>query len=731
MSLSQRTRRRRHRGRPRSKALLGVLVVLVLIALSGLSLVGYVVSLAASAPPLSTLKPREPGSNSEVVAADGSRLGFIQASELRLPAEGHEFPKILKDATIAIEDRRFYRHEGVDYEGVIRAAVTNFASRKTVQGGSTITMQLVRTLYISRERTYERKIREAKLAEELENEHSKEWILDKYLNSVPYGTVGGQSAIGAKAAARIYFNKRLGQLDLHEAALLAGLPQAPSTYSPERNPAGAKRRRDNVLREMAKLDMVTQASADRAIARDLDLNMSTYFTRRRESYFFDYVKDELLQEYGAKTVRLGGLKVLTTVDLEKQRQARAAIDAKLGDIGPSSAIVTINPRNGYILAMASSADYGESKFNLAAQGHRQPGSTFKVMALMAALRAGVDPDSTTYVSKSPLKIDDPKWGEPFEVETYDGSSRGNISLRQATLASDNSVYMQLALDVGPDKVKQTARDMGIRSKLFGYPAETLGGLTDGVSPLEMANAYATIASGGFRSRPTAITKVIFPDGREELRDRWKVKRERVFTDGVAAKAREILEQNMTGGTGGKAQIGCPAAGKTGTTDEFTDAWFVGFTPRLTTAVWVGYPKERVNMETLYYGMPVAGGTFPAEIWGAYMKEAKGRYCGDFTAPTVPFTSTPFFGEYASTGKVSEDDEDDDVFAPAPDDSEPERDEEKPERGTGGDDEGFDPDAYESPPQPSPEAAPDPGAGNGEADPGGGAEAPGAVVAPEG
>jgi len=197
MSLSQRSRRRRQRGRPRNKALLGVLVVLVLIALSGLSLVGYVVSLAASAPPLSTLKPREPGSNSEVVAADGSRLGFIQASELRLPAEGHEFPKILKDGTVAIEDRRFYRHEGVDYEGVIRAAVQNFASRKTVQGGSTITMQLVRTLYISRERTYERKIREAKLAEELENEHSKEWILDKYLNSVPYGTVGGQAAIGA------------------------------------------------------------------------------------------------------------------------------------------------------------------------------------------------------------------------------------------------------------------------------------------------------------------------------------------------------------------------------------------------------------------------------------------------------------------------------------------------------------------------------------------------------
>jgi len=480
---------------------------------------------------------------------------------------------------------------------------------------------------------------------------------------------------------------------------------------------------------MAKLNMVSEEAADRAIARGLDLNMSTYFTRRRESYFFDYVKDELLQEYGAKTVRLGGLKVLTTVDLDKQRQARAAIEAKLGDIGPSSAIVTINPRNGYILAMASSADYGESKFNLAAQGHRQPGSTFKVMALMAALRAGVDPDATTYVSKSPIEIDDPKYGPPFKVETYDQSSRGNISLRRATLASDNSVFIQLALDIGPDKVKQTARDMGIRSRLFGYPAETLGGLTDGVSPLEMANAYATIASGGFRNRPTAITKVIFPDGREELRDRWKVRHERVFTDGVAAKATDLLQENIIAGTGPKAAIGCPAAGKTGTTDEFTDAWFVGFTPRLSTAVWVGYPKERVQMLGLYYGTNVAGGTFPAEIWGAYMKEAKGKFCGDFADPTVPFTATPFFGEYASTGKVSEDD-DEGLDPTLPEDKKP-KPEDKPESGTGGDDEGFDPDAYESPPQPSPDAGPDPGGGDGAAGEGGGAQAPGAVVAPEG
>jgi penicillin-binding protein 1A len=732
MSLSQRTRlRRSHRGSPRNKALLGLLVVLVVVGMAGIAAVGYVVSIAASAPSLSSLKERDPGSNSEVLAADGSRLGFIQASELRLPAEGNEFPKVLKDATVAIEDRRFYQHDGIDYEGVIRAGVQNLVNQKTVQGGSTITMQLARNLYISSERTYQRKIREAKVAQEIEEQHSKQWILDKYLNTVPYGTVGGQSAIGAKAAARIYFNKRLGQVSLREAAMLAGLPQAPSLYSPLRSPGAAKARRNDVLREMARSGMITQATAERTMRRGLGLDPSTYFTRRRESYFFDYVKDELIKEYGPKLVRLGGLQVRTTVDLKKQQEARAAIAERLGDIGPSSAIVTINPKNGYIEAMASSAGYGESKFNLAAQGHRQPGSTFKVMALMAALRAGVDPDATHYTSKSPTKFDDPTYG-PIDVSTYANTSAGNISLRKATLLSDNSVYIQLALDVGPDKVKQAAWDLGIRSKLNGYPAETLGGLTDGVSPLEMANAYATIAAGGYRNRPTAITRVTFPDGHKELPGRWKVKRTKAFEDGVTAKATEILKQNMTSGTGTTANIDCPAAGKTGTTDEFTDAWFVGFTPRLATAVWVGYPNDRTQMLGLYHGANVAGATFPSEIWNSYMSVAKGKFCGDFPPPKTPFVAQPFFGRYTTSGGGKgnpTEGADNSAAAPAPigsttpeatpDDTggtEPE---------TGGDDkggdEGFDPEKYEAPPQ-EPPAKGGGGNGNGDGD-GGGTQAP--------
>ena len=332
------------------------------------------------------------------------------------------------------------------------------------------------------------------------------------------------------------------------------------------------------------------------------------------------------------------MKVYTTIDLDKQEQARDTIADHLAGIGPSSAIVTLNPKNGDIEAMASSGDYGQSNFNLAAQGHRRPGSTFKVMALMTALRMGVDPDSTHYTSVSPTEVNDPQYGV-FEIKTYGGTSGGNMSLRQGTLKSDNSVYIQLAMDLGPENVKKTARMMGITSTLKGYPAETLGGLENGVSPLEMATAYSSIANGGYRVRPTAIKKITFPDGRVEtgkrLPKRFRVKRTEIFSDGVAAEGREILEQNIQGGTGTHAAIGCPAGGKTGTTDFNTDAWFVGFTPRLTTSVWVGYPKDDIQMNGLYFGRNVDGGTFPADIWGDYMKRIKGGFCGDWPAPDAP------------------------------------------------------------------------------------------------
>jgi len=635
------------------------------------------------------------GATSRVYAADGTRLGFIQANELRTPITAAQIPDNVREATIAVEDRRFYAHRGVDFEGVVRAAVKNLESGDRVQGGSTLTMQLVRNLYTGdRARTgldgYKRKIREAKLAEDLENRHpgreGKRWILHKYVNSIPYGTVGGQTAVGIQAAARIFFNKPASELELHEAALLAGLPQAPSLYNPFLAPERARARRDDVLQRMADQGYITQSTASRAKAMDLGVRASSYYRARRENYFFDYVRQQLINKYGLEEVRRGGMRIDTTVDLDMQEAARQAMEGKLGAPGRAAAIVTIDPRNGYIRTMASTGRYADSKFNLAAQGKRQPGSTFKIMALMTALKRKISPTGTRYVSK-PLKFDDPLWG-PIETKTYDSSYRGSIDLVRATLSSDNSVYQQLALDLGPKEVSETARAMGITSKLNGYPAETLGGLERCCSPLEMANAYATIASGGLRNRPIAITKVTFPDGRVEVP--FKVSRTRVFEDGVAYEAMKILKQNIQGGTGTNANIGCPAGGKTGTTDEFTDAWFVGSSPRMTTATWVGHPNSRISMPG------VAGGTIPATIWGAYMRAVKGPFCGDFREPKTPFVSQPFFGKYANeapTGPPVPKGEDDDK--------------KKDDKGRKDGGQRYSPDEYESVPQDPPATQPPP------------------------
>ena len=276
------------------------------------------------------------------------------------------------------------------------------------------------------------------------------------------------------------------------------------------------------------------------------------------------------------------------------------------------------------------------------------------MALLTALREGVNPNSTSYVSKSPMKIDAPPCGpRPVRDQDLQRHGRGSMNLVSATLASDNSVYIQLTSDLGPDKVKETARMMGIKSKLNGYCAETLGGLENGVSPLEMASAYATIANGGYRNRPRMIKKIVDPKGRRSsCRARWRVHRVKAFSDGVTYEATKILQQNIQGGTGTHANIGCPAGGKTGTTDKNIDAWFVGFTPRLSTAVWVGFPgSAAVSMNGMYAptGGNIDGGTYPADIWGAYMKQAVGKYCGDFKKPNEPFQSQPFLGHYAREG----------------------------------------------------------------------------------
>jgi penicillin-binding protein 1A len=686
-------------------------------ALAVLGAVGWVVSVATSAPALDTIKPQDQGAASVIYSADGHRLGFISNDVLRTPVTGGQIPQVARDATVAIEDRRFFDHKGVDFEGVVRAAVKNLESKDDVQGGSTLTMQLIRNLYTKDTvRTgiegYKRKIREAKLAEELENQHpgrrGKRFILDQYLNNVPYGTVGGKTAVGIQAAARIFYDKPASKLTLAQAALLAGLPQAPSLYNPFLSAGKAEARRNDVLRRMADQGFITQSEAAKAIDEPLGVKANGYYSKKRESYFYDYVKQQLVDEYGAKRVQAGGMHIYTTLNLKMQQAARKALDDNLAGTDRSGAIVSVDPANGDIKAMASNAHYGQFKFDLASQGGYAAGSTFKVMVLMTALRKGVDPNSTTYTSM-PLKFNDPTWG-PIDVHTYSGSYIGRANLVKATLASDNSIYQQLDLDLGPANVTRTARDMGIKSPLETLPAEALGGIKHGVSPLEMANAYATIASNGWRNKVSAVRKVCFPkklggfDCKVE-----KAHRHRAFEDGVTAEATKILKANVEGGTGTKAQYGCPAAGKTGTVDDFTNAWFVGYTPKLATSVWIGHATE---VRTL--GAGAAGGEVAAPIWGQYMKVAHGKYCGDFAKPKHAFVSTPFFGKYAKTG-VKDNKVDPSTYQKDPSGAQ-DLETGKDGKGTGNGSTKYPNDQYQAPPQQAPAttappaaATPDPAA----------------------
>jgi penicillin-binding protein 1A len=628
----------------------GIATVLVL---GTLGAVGYVLSVASSSPALSELHPLVSGASSQVFAANGEPLGYIQSDALRSPVSYTQIPPLLREATVAIEDQRFYENNGVDLTGIFRSAVKDVVNGQTLQGASTITMQLVRNLYLGNDlRTFKQKIDEAKLAIEYNKRHSKRTILTGYLNSVAYGTVGGQTAIGVGAASRIFFDRPVEKLNLAQSALLAGLPQAPSQYNPFLYPSAARKRRNEVLAKMAELHYITPHLAAREEARPLETRHSTYYSARRENFFFEYVREQLIHRYGRATVEQGGLKVYTTIDLNMQRQARKAIAEVLNQPeDPASAIVTINPQNGHIEAMAESESYEKSQYNLAADGHRQPGSTFKAIDLADALSRGIDPNSTYYVSHTLA----PGWlpGYPtYEVKTFEGTSLNqSMNLVTATLHSDNTVYAQLAADLGEHTITEMAYKLGVKTHLSSLAAEALGGLTLGVTPLEMANVYATLADGGLRNTPVAITKVVFADGRVD-RNWGRDHRVRAISSGVAAEETSILEQNVQSGTATRSAIGCPTAAKTGTTSELVDAWLDGYTPRYSTVVWMGYPNRRVSM-TDVHGEPQQGGYLPAEIWHAYMSEVVGSHCVPFPSGGESISYQPFFGKYASTGKAVE------------------------------------------------------------------------------
>jgi penicillin-binding protein 1A len=661
--MTQRARksRRRSRGSAGKKVLLGFGVLLILLLVGVASVGAWVLNVWNSAPSIDTLKPIDQGETSSVYAADGSLLGYIEDDVIREPVDLKEIPKTLRQATVAIEDEGFFEHDGVDYEAIVRAAVENVEAGEIRQGGSTITQQLVRNLYIADpDDTIERKIREAKLATELEEERTKGWILKQYLNTSPYGTNNGRTAVGVEAAAQVYFSKHVSDLNLWEAALIAGMPQAPSQYNPLLSPGAAKRRRNQVLRRMYAEGYITRHQKRNAVRRDFGLDRGYKYETIREPYFFAYVEQELIDRYGVNTVRQGGLEVHTTIQPGLQELAhQAAVNqaAVLG--GPSVALASVDPSNGHIVAMASSASFESSQYNLAAQGHRQPGSAFKPFVLTTALKQGIDPDSTYYSGESPTTLYPyGEYGEAWPVNNAEGGSAGTMSLTSATTGSVNVIYAKLGIDVGPENTAETAHDLGIQTPLDGVAAEAIGGLTIGVSPLEMANAYATFASGGVRHDATAIAKVEFPSG--EVDETEQSEGVRVISDGIAYEVTRILKTVLVSGTAaGLGVPGCPSAGKTGTTDLQADAWFVGYTPTLSTAVWVGYPGARVPMPGAY------GGTYAAPAWNEFMTAATPT-CDDFPEPTdIPELSS-YTSEYTASPEPETNDSD--YGAPAPTDT---------------------------------------------------------------
>jgi penicillin-binding protein 1A len=618
--------RRRVRKR-RLAALLAVLVVA-----SGLSFTFGLVRAVASEIPALDPAAQHSDVDTVVYAANGrSVLAVLRGDESRVLVATADIAPIMRQAIVSVEDQRFFEHNGIDVRGVARALWQDVRQQGIVEGGSTITQQFVKNAYIRNERTLARKVREAALAWQLEQRWSKDRILTAYLNTIYFG----HGAYGIQQAARAYFKKSAKELGLAESALLAGIPADPSLYDPAINPRSATLRRRHVLRMMLEQGKITQRQFERADKAVLPIpdDIRLPGTQGPAPYFVNYVKDELVARYGAGRVFGGGLKVTATIDLDLQLKARAAIESVLRNPdGPAAALVAIDPRSGAVRAMFGGRNFRQSQFNLAAQAKRQPGSAFKPIVLATAMNEGISP-VTTFESK-PVSIDagDRIW----KVTNYDHTYLGRVNLSRAIVSSDNSVFAQLTDLVGPKAIVKTSHDLGIRSRLAPYFSIGLGSVA--VSPLEMARAYATLANEGrrvdgseFGNRPRVVESV------ERIRSRRVEENApiptQVMDESHAELLTDILEDVVQSGTGKRAAIsGREIAGKTGTTDNYGDAWFVGYTPELVVAVWVGYPDSLTPMLTEYNGEPVAGGTLPALIWKAFVEKVEDDEDRSFDSP---------------------------------------------------------------------------------------------------
>ena len=619
-------RRKDTPGKPRRKIrkLRLSLLLLVLFVLGlGAFVFGVVTAIAEEIPKLDPAYQQRIAKNGFIYSSDGKRvLAVLRGAESRVIVPSQEIAPVMKQAIVAIEDRRFFEHGGVDVHAILRAVWADITHGNVVQGGSTITQQFIKNAYVHSSPSISRKLKEAALAWQLEQKWSKDRILTAYLNTIYYGN----GAYGIQQAAETYFHHGAKALTLPEAALLSGIPQDPTLYDPVTDPKAAALRRGLVLRAMYQQGDITPGELRTANSAAVPAPDSIRLpgTEGPAQYFVNYVKQQLVDRCGSSQVFGGGLKVTTTIDLSLQQQAQAAISKWLtGPNSPSAALVAIDPRNGDVKAMIGGNNFRKSQFNLAVQGERQPGSSFKPFVLATALQDGISPN--TEFESHPVSIftGDRIW----VVHNYEGSYIGRANLATATTYSDNSIYAQLTDLVGPGAVVKTAHRMGITSPLKGYFSIGLG--TQAVNPLEMARAFATFANGGYRidggitgNHARAIVS-IGGNASGGCSGENKAEAQRVIRPETAQIVNSLLQHVVTEGTGKRAQLadGRQVAGKTGTTQNYGDAWFVGYTPQLVTAVWVGYPDTLQPMLTQFNGTPVAGGTLPALIWKAFMERA--------------------------------------------------------------------------------------------------------------
>jgi penicillin-binding protein 1A len=592
--------------------------------------------------PIPTEEARPLALRSQVRASDGTLLATL-FEENRVPVGPEEIPKVVKDAVIAVEDARFWDHAGVDAKAIARAAIANLAKGAAVQGGSTITQQLAKLMYFpADERTFKVKLAEARAALRLEREHPKEELLTMYLNRAYFGA----GAYGIAAAAETYFRTKPSALTLPQAALLAGIIRSPESLNPFDEPEPSAVRRAYVLRRMREEHMITPADEQAAAATPLGVAARRPpFGNARYPYFVEFVKQQLLADpafgatEGERAEKLfrGGLQITTTLDRRMQDAAERAVREVLNRPGdPDAALVAIDPKTGAVKAMVGGRDFAREQFNLAYQGRRQAGSAFKPFVLAAALEEGIRPDARYGSSPTTLRYG-PGNVLTWKVNNYDGRGRGNITLREGMINSVNGVYARLVIDVGPSKVVDVAHRLGISSELDPFPSIALGGLRVGVSPFEMASAYASFANLGVHMPGHGIAKAVDADGGTVF-DETTIRGTQAIDPGIAYTMNDVLQDVVRFGTGRRADIDRPLAGKTGTTQEYHDAWFVGYTPDLVTAIWVGYRKAQISMRSVR-GITVVGGTFPSQIFRAFMGPALADVPpNEFEVPTGSFVT---------------------------------------------------------------------------------------------